>query len=67
MTKMIHKIVGSTNALTNVMTIEASIRTVATILTGLNIFSSCVLKPIRKPVPMREMIPPTAKRAKACY
>lgn len=40
MTKMIHKIVGSTNALTNVMMIEASIRTVATILTGLNIFSS---------------------------
>lgn len=40
MTKMIHKMVGNTNALTNVMTIEASIRTVAIIRTGLNIFSS---------------------------
>lgn len=63
-TKTMHNIAGSTNALTNVMAIEAKRSTVATTRTGLNIVLSCFEKPTRKPVPTSDRIPPTAKSAK---
>ena len=45
-TKTMQSIAGRTKALTNVITMEANNKTVATIRTGLNIFSSCVLNPL---------------------
>jgi hypothetical protein len=47
MTKTMHRIAGRTKAETKHMATEAKRRTVATIRTGLNIFSSCVLNPLR--------------------
>ncbi|GFZ48767.1 hypothetical protein JCM24511_06516 [Saitozyma sp. JCM 24511] len=41
-----HRIAGSTNALTKVMMIDAKRRTVATTRTGLNMVWSCFLKPL---------------------
>jgi hypothetical protein len=46
MTKIMHSIAGSTNALTKVMMIDAKRRTVAMTRTGLNIVWSCFLKPL---------------------
>lgn len=46
MTNTIHSIAGNTNAETKHIATEAKSKTVATTRTGLNIFSSCVLKPL---------------------
>jgi len=47
-----------TKAATNTMPIEAMKTIVATIRTGLNMSLSCWKKPMRKPVPIREIIMP---------
>ena len=47
MTKMIQRMVGRTNALTKVMTMEMNRMMVATIRVPLNIVWSCFLKPLR--------------------
>lgn len=80
MTKMMQRMAGRRKAATKVSASMMKRRMVATTRTGLNMVSSCFLKPLRvsttssvnhpgtsthikKPVPTREMIVPTAKRA----
>jgi len=68
MTKIIHSTpLRKTNAPTSTSPIDARKTIVATTRTGLNMSLSCLRNPIRKPVPMREMIVPkiysTAKRS----